>query len=313
MATNERVQLQGRRDPWVRGGWLPACVFGALCSAACSLALAQAAPDPARLRAAYAGMSAKLGGDVFHEPLHLESTETSSRVAGDIYARMNYPYATVAASLRHADNWCDVVILHLNTKYCRAAPSGNALAMGVGSKTPEAPEKASRLDFVFNAGAQSANYMQASLAAEKGPMGTSNYRIVLEAMPLEGGKTFLHLTYSYEVGTMGRLAMRTYLATVGRGKVGFTQQPGDGEKGEFVGGTRGVVERNTMRYYLAIEAYLASLKAPAADQVDRRIAAWYDATERYPRQLHEVERADYLEMKRDEVRRQQTIDVSMLK
>ena len=313
METNVQVHSMWQRGPWVRAGWMLACVFGALCSVACTLAVAQTTPEATRLRATYAEMGDKLGNDVFREPLQLQSTESGNRVAGDIYARMNYPYATVAAALKHADNWCDVVILHLNTKYCRAAPSGNALSMGVGSKTPEAPEKASRLDFAFNLGAQSADYMQASLVAEKGPMGTSNYRIVLEAIPLEGGKTFLHFTYSYEVGTMGRLAMQTYLATGGRGKVGFTQQPTGGEKAEFVGGTRGVVERNTMRYYLAIEAYLASLKAPAADQVDRRIAAWYDATERYPRQLHEVERPAYLEMKRDEVRRQQTIDVSMLK
>jgi hypothetical protein len=63
------------------------------------------------------------------------------------------------------------------------------------------------------------------------------------------------------------------------------------------------VERNTMRYYLAIDAYLASLAAPPAQQRMRRLEAWFAATEQYARQLHEVERADYLAMKQNEFRR----------
>lgn len=311
MQANRQMLSGWDHGAWVRKGWIMACLLGALCSVACTAALAQSATESSnKLRATYGEMRDKLGNSIFREPLVLESSESGGRVSGDIYARMNHPYATVASTFRQADNWCDVMILHLNTKYCRA-DAANHLAMGVGSKTPEAPERASRLDFAFLPVLQSAGYLQAGLTAEKGPMGTSNYRITLEAIPVEGGKTFLHFTYSYEVGTMGRLAMQTYLATAGRGKVGFTREAKD--NGEFIGGTRGVVERNTMRYYLAIEAYLSSLKAPSADQVDKRLEAWYDATERYARQLHEVERTAYLDMKHDEVRRQQTIDVSMLK
>jgi hypothetical protein len=62
-----------------------------------------------------------------------------------------------------------------------------------------------------------------------------------------------------------------------------------------------------MRYYLAIDAYLDSLKAPPAQQLENRLQAWFDATERYPRQLHEVERDAYLSMKRDEVQRQAAV------
>jgi hypothetical protein len=68
---------------------------------------------------------------------------------------------------------------------------------------------------------------------------------------------------------------------------------------------RAVVERNTMRYYLAVDAYLAALTTPPKDQLEKRIRYWYDATERYAPQLHEVNRDDYLEMKRREYQRQQ--------
>jgi hypothetical protein len=56
-----------------------------------------------------------------------------------------------------------------------------------------------------------------------------------------------------------------------------------------------------MRYFLAIEAYLHSLSAPPGSRREARIAQWFDTTERYPRQLHEMERDDYVAMKRREV------------
>ena len=136
-------------------------------------------------------------------------------------------------------------------------------------------------------------------AADTGPFSTRDYRIQLQAIPLAGGsQTFLHLRYSYGIGIAARLAMQGYLATLGSGKVGFTRA-GSG----YIGGMRGAVERNTMRYYLAIDAYLASLAAPPAQQRAKRLDTWFDATEQYARQLHEVERADYLAMKQSEFRR----------
>jgi hypothetical protein len=122
-------------------------------------------------------------------------------------------------------------------------------------------------------------------------------------VPLAGGRSFLHLGYGLSYGGASRLAMRLYLGTLGRDKVGFTRVQRDGQD-DYVDGVRGVVERNTMRYYLAIDAYLDSLAAAPGGQLERRLRAWFDATERYPRQLHEVERDAYLRMKREEVQRQ---------
>src|SRR5436190_22767076 len=104
---------------------------------------------------------------------------------------------------------------------------------------------------------------------------------------------------------MANLAMRTYLSTVAHDKVGFTVvgRTPDG-KPESIGGMRGVVERNTMRYYLAIEAYLANLSAPPATRAEKSFRDWFAATELYPRQLHEMEQDEYMEMKRKEYQRQ---------
>ena len=60
-----------------------------------------------------------------------------------------------------------------------------------------------------------------------------------------------------------------------------------------------------MRYYLAIDAYLGSLAAPAPQRFEQSLERWYSGTERYPRQLHEIDRDSYLAMKRREYQRQQ--------
>ena len=102
--------------------------------------------------------------------------------------------------------------------------------------------------------------------------------------------------------------MKTYLATIGSGKVGFTligKQP-NGQP-EYIGGMRGVVERNTMRYYLAIDAYLGALATPPSLRLQKRLQGWFTATEQYPRQLREVDPTAYIDMKRSEYLRQQTL------
>ena len=41
----------------------------------------------------------------------------------------------------------------------------------------------------------------------------------------------------------------------------------------------------------------------APKQLAQRLATWFDSTERYARQLHELDRDDYLAMKRSEYKR----------
>jgi hypothetical protein len=62
-----------------------------------------------------------------------------------------------------------------------------------------------------------------------------------------------------------------------------------------------------MRYYLAIDSYLQAATAAPQAQLEQRLQAWFTAVEGYPRQLHEIDRAAYLEMKYAENLRQQTV------
>jgi hypothetical protein len=61
-----------------------------------------------------------------------------------------------------------------------------------------------------------------------------------------------------------------------------------------------------MRYFLAIESYLIAYPLPPAEQLERRLREWHAGAERYPVQLHEMEREAYLAMKRKEIQHQQT-------
>jgi hypothetical protein len=163
-----------------------------------------------------------------------------------------------------------------------------------------------RVDFAYRVNAASADYLLVQLAADSGPLSTRNYRINLEAVPLDARRSFLHMSYAYAYGFAARVAIQGYLATLGAGKVGFSvvERRPDGQV-VYVDNVRGVVERNTMRYYLAIEAYLGAYAAPPSEQLEKRLRDWFAATERYALQLHEMDQAEYLEMKRKEVARQQ--------
>lgn len=263
------------------------------------------------LLAKHAGLENRLRQNQFQRPVVLDSTETPNHVTGEIHAVIDYPFPAVSAGLNNPDHWCDVMHLHINTKYCRAVatPAGTVLKVNIGKKTAEKLSDAPRVEFKYQAAAVAPDYIEFRLSAKDGPMGTSDYRIELEAIPLEDGKTFLHLTYSYAMNFTARLAMQAYLATLGSGKVGFTQSglTGTGQP-QYIGGVRALVERNTMRYYLAIDSFLEAAPAAQALRLDRRLQTWFSAVEMYPRQLHEVERDDYIAMKRDEYRRQQTAD-----
>ncbi|MBT9502791.1 MAG: hypothetical protein IV092_16210 [Burkholderiaceae bacterium] len=112
-------------------------------------------------------------------------------------------------------------------------------------------------------------------------------------------------SYAYGYGLPARLAMQTYLSLAGRGKIGFSQtSERAGAPPRPIDGLHAAIERNTMRHYLALGAYMDSLSAPAATRNEQRLAAWFDATERYALQLHEMERDDYLSMQRKELRLQ---------
>ena len=266
--------------------------------------------DAAALLQKNTDLKSQLAGSPFHRPLVLESSEGSNTVDGSVYAVLDSPFADVSRTFKSPEQWCEVMILHINTKYCRpdADSAPTRFKVSIGKKVPQPLADAFGLDFGYELASTSASYLSVLLSAAKGPLGTSNYKIELQAVPLPGNRTFMRLRYAYGYGVASKMAMQGYLATIGAGKVGFTQV-NEGPKTAYIGGMRGAAERNIMRYYLAIEAYQSSLAKPVAERLDSRLKHWFDATEEYPRQLREVDKASYLAMKKAEHQRQQSVQV----
>jgi hypothetical protein len=262
---------------------------------------AAAGTGAAAMRARYEAIKPNLEQNQFGKPVFLESQDSGKDLHGEVYGVVEHPFDRVSAALADAANWCHILILPYNTKQC-TVENGRAIALYVGKKSREPIERAYRLDFAFVPVARTADFLKRVLKSESGPLGTRNYVIMLEATPLDAQRTLIHLSYSYSYGTLSKLAMQAYLATTGSAKVGFSTVEEDGAR-RFVGGMRGVMERNTMRYFLAIEAYLNSLSAPPAQQLDKRLNEWYTYSEKYRRQLWEMERGEYLAMKRAEAQR----------
>jgi len=261
----------------------------------------------------YAGVSPKLQKNYFAAPIYLESYESKGMQQVDMYGVFNYPYESVREALQSPANWCDITALHINIKACTASREADhsLLTIYSGRKYYQPPDDAYPLKLTFRLAARQPDYFSIALSANQGPLRTKNHRIRLEAVPLAGGKTFVHFSYGYTTGAVANMAIKSYFATVARDKLGFSTVPGQSGKPVLIGGVRGAVERNTVRYYLALESYLDTLKMPEGQRFEQRINRWFDLTARYPRQLKEVEKTEYLNNKRREHANQLTLQAEL--
>jgi len=266
----------------------------------------QQSPGAAALQATRNELLPQLSNNAFKEPIYLTSREEKKQIEGDIYAEVANPFADVTAAFKSARTVCELVILHLNVRACQA--SGNSgsetVNMALGPKRAMTSGELYRISYALRIEADTPAYFKASMRAQKGPLGTHDYRIVFEAMPTGSKQSFAHFSYSYSYDTMAKMAMDLYLATAGRNKIGFTvvgQNP-DGQA-LHVSGERGSLERNVMRYYLALLAYSSITAGTPQEKMEARLKKWFALTERYPAQLHELELKEYLEEKRAELAR----------
>ena len=277
-------------------------LYAAAFAGAVMLAAPEAFSSAAALQARHAELRQALARNAFERPLHLDSRETADSVFGEIVAVIATPFETARATLAMPGPWCEILILHLNTKHCRE-DSGSVpqrLDVIIGRKFDQPLEDAHRLSFSFRADAATAGYLRTELSADAGPLGTRDYRIVLDAVPAGPGSTVLRISYSYGFGIASRLALGAYLATAGRDKVGFTVTGRENGREVLIGGMRGLVERNTMRYHLAIEAFLGAQSLPREARREKSLRDWFAASARHPRQLQEISQEEYLAMKRRE-------------
>lgn len=273
------------------------------------------AGSAADLRETYKEIEDEVLNNNYGSPIHLKSSTNKNSMRGDIYAVLYHPYKTVGKNLASLENWCEIMPQHLNIKACtyQYVKSQCKLNFYSGRKFYEKADDVYRLDYQFKVSALNDGYFNASLNSKEGPLNTKDYLINVEAIPLTDRSTFFHLSYEYKYGFWARIAMKTYFATIGHKKVGFTVEAVDKEgQPLYVKGFRGVVERNAMRYYFSIQSFLETQKEPLEIRFKKRISLWYDLTEIHHKQLYEMDKKDYLKYKnreqQDQSRLQKEID-----
>ncbi len=243
--------------------------------------------------------------------ISVTSSEQDGVLSAQISSILHYPFNTVSSALAKAENWCQFTPLHFNIKACtyETQEGETQLTFYSGRKSYQSPEESFSMDYRFEALHQDERTLSLRLRAEHGPANTRDYRLMIDIMAVEEG-TLLHIHSSYRPSFLSALLTSSYLSTFGRNKVGFSRVASDGES-RLVQGIRGVIERNVMRYHLAIDAYLSSSPLSEPSRHEATLVNWFRLNEHYPEQLHEMAQSKYLMIKRKEWLNQQQLQQTL--
>ena len=245
--------------------------------------------------------------------LQVDSGEKEGLLFAEISGHVDFPFAELREALARPAAWCEFIPLVFNVKSCtyQTRSDRTELSIYIGRKFFENPRDAIRLDYLFHVSLQTDGRLDVFLSAKDGPFGTSDYRIALQVRAAKDGRAHVHLHSSFRPSLRSTIATRIYLATSGRDKIGFSLAGHEGEEPVYVKGVEGIVERNAMRYYLALKAFIDTLHIPEDQRFAQRLKTWYRLTEKYPEQLHEMEREEYLDAKHQERRYQRELQENL--
>lgn len=298
-----------RRAVFILTGLLSTCLIAGLACGPCGSAMAASDSIPQDiLQSRYQEFLGTASGSG-SPPIEVRSLDSEKYLSAEVFGLLEQPFDELAETLLDPAEWCRFIPLHFNIKACtsRKLEDTALLTFYAGRKKYQSPDEAFRLRYDFEVRIREEDYFQVILRADEGPMGTRDYSMMLEAMAVEEG-TFVRFRSSYRPSLRSRLATRGYLATLGRGKVGFTVV-GHDEDGEpiYVKDVKGIIERNAVRYFLALKTYMIHRSQPPGERFERMLETWYRLNESYPVQLHEQEWEEYLRIKRRERENQQEL------
>lgn len=252
------------------------------------------------LKAKYESIQPQLEQTIYGEPIAIQSLVNENAAYGEVYATLDTSLESLKALFESVTALCDVLTLHTNIKGCKEQSTGSETLLDVyiGRKHYQAAESTNKMKYHLSRHHNGANYIVASLSAIEAPFGVSNLKIYVEAIELNDSQTFLHMGYGYGYSLLGKMAMEGYFLTLGRNKIGFSYVSHNANGDPiYVKGMKGLVERNAMRYFLAIQAYLDTKSVDESARFEKRLGRWFDLTQNYKRQLYEVPRSEYISMK----------------
>jgi len=261
---------------------------------------ASAIDDPAS--ASFVNRLQQMGSAApFGRPVALQSSVRGDLQQIQLEALIDRPFRDLQAALANPAQWCATMILHINNIGCRAesdAAGTTRLVLKV-ARNPEQPaEQAYHFEFRYQSLDVAALPLAVRLSAPQGPLGTANHELVLAAAPAGNARTAMRLSYAYTRSTLADWAMNLYLSSLGQDRVGFSStSDGPDPQAPRVGGVRGLLERNLVLYLCAIEAAAATPTLRDVKDYRQRLHAYFNATERHPNQLRELDLEAYLRLK----------------
>jgi hypothetical protein len=242
-----------------------------------------------------------------HVPFYVESSVSKNASYVNIYGTINYSFGLIKNEFLVPTNWCEIVLPHPDVRACTYKKMQDTWLLNIYNvnKFSEPLEDAYQMKFEYRVSELQSRYFDIALTAHEGPFHTRDHQFGLEAIPLNKGTTFVHLRYSYNYSAWGYFFMKIF----GGGKVGFSAIGTDSNGNPvYVGGLRGVAERDVVCYYLAILSYLDALKIPAEQRFEKRVSQWYDLAALYKKQLlGKMEEEEYFAYKRQDQQSQQKL------
>ncbi|MGD0282248.1 MAG: hypothetical protein ABSB95_07800 [Dissulfurispiraceae bacterium] len=239
-------------------------------------------------------------------PFHVESSANAHASQVDIYGIIKYPFEMVQNEFLVPTNWCDIVLPHLNVRACTYKKVNDTWLLNIYNvdKSSEPLEDAYQMKFLYRVSVLQPEYFNISLTADEGPSHTKDHLLGFEAIPLETDTTFIHMRYSFGYSAFGYFLMKIF----GGSKIGFSISGTDSSGNPvYVGGLRGIVERYVVYYYLAVLAYLDTLKSPPDQRFGKRISQWYDLTAGFKNQLFEMNKEEYFTHKNQDWKSQERL------
>jgi len=234
-------------------------------------------------------------------PMYLKTVQKDNVLNVSLFGRIPFKFSDVADVVARPASYCDFLPLMFNVKSCVITQFNPATHMKfyVAGKHYSSPLASYRIHAMFRQVNQTPEKIRIRLESEEDSLGKSGYDVDLVAIPLEG-ETLLYLKSRYAPGRITRMATNTYIKVFAHDKPGFTEIQEPGGKKKLITGFPAVIERSSVRAYFALKAYMLNYHLPPDKRFEACLSTWYDLNEPYKKQLYELGRDQYLQIKRRE-------------
>ena len=195
-------------------------------------------------------------------------------------------WKSIRGALESAATWCRVSLLVPDVRGCQVNEGEQTvITLSLRSGGTEAVRE---IEHVLRVDNMDPQLIHVVFRADRAAMGVREAGLSVVARQGTTGVE-LELEYGLRPSIRSRLATSAYLAGKADNRPGISYSTSSDGTREYVTGLRALIERNAMRYFLAL---LATLET---NNLASTIDAWYDMASRYKADLPEQNKEEYTE------------------